>query len=97
MAIKLVSVLLLLAVAVRAEDKPKKQPFFSNKIHLYFIPDFFDAYPSEMLIEMTENFLKFKEIKFLGLQPKNFEKKDSRTAYVEIEFPKVDPSIGNPF
>ena len=50
-----------------------------------------------MLLEMTENFLKFKEIKFLGLQTKNFEKKDSRTAYVEIEFPKVDPSIENPF
>ena len=91
------SLLLILSVAVIAEDKPKKQPIFSNKIHLYFIPAFIDAYPSEMLVEMTENFLKFKEIKFLGLQTKNFEKKDPKTAYIEIEFPKVDPSVENPF
>jgi hypothetical protein len=29
-----------------------------------------------MLMEMTENFLKFKKIDYLGLQQKNFEKKD---------------------
>ena len=50
-----------------------------------------------MLMEMTENFLKFKKIDYLGLQQKNFEKKDPRSAYVEIEFPKVDPTVKSPF
>lgn len=46
---------------------------------------------------MTENYLKFKEISYLGLKPKNFERKDWKSAYIEIEFPKVDPSVKNPF
>ena len=87
----------LLALAIGAEQTPKKQPQFSNKINLYFISGFFEAYPAEMLMEMTENFLKFKKIDYLGLQQKNFEKKDPRSAYVEIEFPKVDPTVKSPF
>jgi hypothetical protein len=46
---------------------------------------------------MTDNFLKLSKITSLDLKPKNFEKNDPKSAYVEIEFPKVDPNSQNAF